>query len=79
MVRSIFDSFKSPLAYFATRDLTGNGLHPIVWECVRYLELHGIHVRAVVGDGATPNRRFFALHETATNDGIVYFTANPFR
>lgn len=78
MVRSVFDSFKAPVAYFATKDLSGDDLYPIVWECVLYLELLDLHVRAIVGDGASPNQKFFKLHQASSNDGLTYFTCNPF-
>ncbi|PIK35626.1 hypothetical protein BSL78_27545 [Apostichopus japonicus] len=79
MVRSIFGTIKAPIAYFATCELKGHDLFPIVWQCIRHLELFSIRVRAIIADGASPNRKFFKLHETVTDDGLTYYTQNPFR
>ncbi|XP_071855332.1 uncharacterized protein [Apostichopus japonicus] len=79
MVRSIFGTIKAPIAYFTTCELKGDDLFPIVWRCIRHLELFSIRVRAIIADGASPNRKFFKLHETVTDDGLTYYTQNPFR
>ncbi|PIK46436.1 hypothetical protein BSL78_16683 [Apostichopus japonicus] len=71
---------KSGLAYSCSSgDLKGNDLYPIVWDCIRHLEFFGIHVRAIVADGASQNKKFFKLHEKHTTDALTYFTNNPYR
>ncbi|XP_071810703.1 uncharacterized protein [Apostichopus japonicus] len=79
MVRSIFGTIEAPIAYFATCELKGDDLFPIVWQCIRHLELFSIRVRAIIADGASPNKKFFKLHETVTDDGLTFYTQNPFR
>lgn len=84
MARGMFKRFNYPIAYFASRGYDSDQLYPIVWESVRVLESLGLQVRAFVCDGASPNRKFFKMHQMAENencsdDGVVYWTYNRYR
>ena len=74
MVRGIFVKLNFPYVHFATCGITGDVLFPIIWEAIRQLEIIGLKVICITGDGASPNRKFFRMHNT----GLVYKTPNPF-
>ena len=63
MVRGLLFKLNFPLAHFATVDLTGEQLFPIVWEGVQTVESIGLKVLCIVADGASPNRKFFRMHK----------------
>ena len=49
-------------AYFATHNLTGAQIMPLVWQAVCILELTcKLWVIATISDGTSPNRSFFGL------------------
>ena len=83
MARGLFNYFNYPVGYFASVGFDSDQLYPVVWEGVGILEGLGIHVRAFVSDGASPNRKFFRLHEcthkeNVSIDNVVYWTWNRF-
>ena len=55
-------------------------IYHCAWEAIRILEAVGLKVRAVVADGASPNRRFIRLHNMIDNgnmeDVVIYWTWN---
>jgi hypothetical protein len=62
LVRGISTNLKFNLAYFATHNLTGAQIMPLVWQAVCILELTcKLWVIATISDGASPNRSFFGL------------------
>ena len=62
MVRGLFTRLNFPYAHFATDGISGDLLSPIVWEAVRQVEAIGLNVVFTAADGASPNRKFFRLH-----------------
>ena len=83
MARGIFKHFNFPIGYFATKTADASELYNILWEGVGALEMSGIKVVAFVCDGASQNRRFFAMHRmeddsNVSPDGVVYWTPNKF-
>ena len=77
MVRGISTNLKYPLAAFASNGITSDFLYPIIWEGISILEIHvGINVLFICCDGASPNRKFFALH--GPKNSLTYKTRNPF-
>ena len=64
MVRGITSNLKYPIASFATCGVTADLLYPILWEGVELIEIIvGLKVLYICCDGASPNRRFFEMHE----------------
>ena len=59
-----FLKLEFPFAHFATRDLTGEQIFPIVWEAVRLAESIGLKVIFITADGASHNRKFFKMHNS---------------
>ena len=83
MARGLFKHFNFPIGYFASVGFNSDQLFPCVWEAVRVLECMGIKVRAFVCDGASPNRRFFRMHQlpdksNVSEDGVVFWAWNRF-
>jgi hypothetical protein len=80
-VRGIATDLQFPLAHFATGGISADILYPIIWEALEILEVTvGLKVLFITCDGASPNRRFFKLHQLPQqiNDSTVYCTDNPF-
>lgn len=73
MVRGIFTSLIYPLGYFATLGVTSAQLYPCTMEAIRVLTAIDFNVRAVVSDGAAPNRKFYKL---LTGENL-YWGINP--
>lgn len=63
MVRGIFSRLQFPLANFPTGGVTAVQLHDIMWEAVEKLERSDFMVMSFSGDGCSPHRRFFRLHQ----------------
>lgn len=61
MVRGIFTSLIYPFGYFGTQGATGAQLYPCTMEAIRVLHSIDLEVRAVVSDGASPNRKLFKI------------------
>ena len=80
MVRGILSKLCYAFGHFASEGFTSDQLYPCVWEAIRILESIGLKVRAVVSDGASPNRKFYRLHkmfaEDNVEDGVVFWTLN---
>lgn len=79
MIRGLFTSLEVPFAQFPTNGVTGDELFPIVWEAIRNIEECGLKVMVVTTDGASPNCKFFKMHQASKSPGeIVYKTPNPY-
>ncbi|XP_033109046.1 uncharacterized protein LOC117110449, partial [Anneissia japonica] len=64
MVKGICSKLQFVLGYFATGAITSFQLFPIFWKAVSILEMScGLAVVVATADGASPNRRFFKMHE----------------
>ncbi|XP_071502692.1 uncharacterized protein [Diadema antillarum] len=68
MVRGICASYHAAVAFFSTQGVTSDQLYNIVLEAVELLELQGFNVRALVADGATPNRTFYNMLKSQDGD-----------
>ena len=70
------------VTYYFTGNVTSFQLMPLFWKVVAALETTAkLWVLAAVNDGASPNRRFFALQCKLGGkllDGLVYKTPNLF-
>ena len=50
-----------------------------MWEAIRNIEECGLKVIIVTADGASPNRKFFKMHQASKKPGeVVYKTPNPY-
>ena len=82
-VRGITTKLSFVLGFFFTRNIVSFQIMPLFWRGVAILELK-VHLNVVAGisDGASPNRRFFQLHNsfggTLSDTNIVYKTKNLF-
>jgi hypothetical protein len=78
MVRGLFINLEFPYASFPTKGVTADAMFPIIWEAIMRLELCELKVVGVTADGASPNRKFFKLHQKSYEEHITYKTRNPF-
>ena len=79
MVRGLMFKLEFPYAHFGTRSITGDLIHPIVWEAVRRLEASELKVTCVTADGASNNRKFFRMHHDKKDpETFTYKARNPF-
>jgi len=67
MVRGLFQKLNYPYVQFACANLSGDQLFDPVWQAVSQLERLGFCVLALTCDGASPNRRFWKLHNKGTD------------
>ena len=64
LVRGVCTELKFSLAYFATDGVTSGQMMPLFWEAVAVLEMScNLWVIAATSDGASPNRRFYRMHD----------------
>lgn len=75
MVRGIFYSLHFPLANFPTVGLKGVSLYDIMWEAVEHLERCDFIVSFQTGDGCSPNRSYYRMHE---HGGIPHKAVNVY-
>lgn len=83
MVGGLLKRFTFPLAYFSTAGFNSDQLYPIVWKAIGIAETNDLEVVALVCDGASPNRRFFKMHQqfddaNLSEDGVVFWTRNRY-
>ena len=83
MARGLFKHINYPLGYFSSCGFDSAQLFPVLWHATGILEMAGFKVDAMVSDGASPNRRFYWLHQLAgrsnlSNDGAVYWIWNRY-
>ena len=75
MVRGIFQKLHYPFGYFSSRGMSGVQLLPLTLKAMEVLTSIGFKVRAIVADGASPNRKLF--HLLAEEEGAHWFW-NPY-
>ena len=79
MVRGVMFKLEFPYAHFGTRGVTGELLHPIVWEAIRRLEASELKVIFITADGASVNRKFFRMHQDKSDpNSFTYKARNPY-
>ncbi|XP_033111492.1 uncharacterized protein LOC117112515 [Anneissia japonica] len=66
MVRGICSNIHEPLCYYPGKGARGDQLMSIVLNAVNILELQGFRVKALVGDGASANRKMFSMLSDAS-------------
>ena len=74
MVRGIFLNLQEVFAFYPCDGFTSYQLYWTVWRNVGILEKSGFQVRAFSCDGASPNRKFYRLHQTNREQ---QFSAEP--
>ena len=90
MVRGVTTSLKYPLATFATDGIKAPFIYSVMWEAIEIVENHAcLKVLFLCCDGATPNRKFFQVHDQlnptlyrienpfAIEDRYIYFISDP--
>lgn len=65
MVRGLFSTLEFPYVQFPVDSSTCDVIQVLVWQCIERLEIIGLKVLAIVCDGATPNRKFFRMHDSS--------------
>ena len=82
LVRGMCTNLKHVVAYYFTGNVTSFQLMSLFWKVVAVLETTvKLLVIAAVNDGASPNRKFFALHAKLGGTlpgGLVYKSPNLF-
>ena len=83
MARGLFKHINYPFGYFSCCWFDSAQLFPVLWHATGILEMAGFKVDAMVSDGASPNRRFYWLHQLAdrsnlSNDDVVYWVWNRY-
>ena len=76
MVWRLFTNLCYSFSYFASTGFTSAQLDPCTMEATQVLESLGVLVRALVSDGASPNRKFYDIVSESVDS--FYFTQNPF-
>ncbi|XP_033107351.1 uncharacterized protein LOC117109202 [Anneissia japonica] len=74
MLRGIFCDLHSPVGYYATATATSDQLFTMIWEAIEFVEIAGFQVRALVSDGASPNRKFYRIHSDPATKTTTYST-----
>ena len=74
MVRSIFSRMEAVIAHYPSVGFTSYQLYWVIWDAVAVAEAIGLKVRALVSDGASPNRKFYR-HIAGNNQ---FYTINRF-
>ena len=76
MVRGLFTNLKFPYVQFPANSTKGADIFPLVRQAIKHLSRLGLHVITITCDGASDNRRMFAMfNEKAT---LSYKTVNIF-
>lgn len=82
LVRGLCTNLRHVFAYYFTGNVTSFQLLPLSWKVVGVLETTvKLRIIVAVNDGASPNRKFFALHAkigSTLTCGLVYKTPNLF-
>ena len=77
MVQGLTSNLCFPVCHYATGGITAEVLYPLTWEVIGILEGDiGLKVLCITCDGASPNRKFFKLHQI--RDTLTYYTVNPY-
>ncbi|CAC5392195.1 THAP9 [Mytilus coruscus] len=78
MVRGIFLNLHQVFGHFPCTGFNSHQLYWSVWSAIGILECAGFHVRALVCDGATPNRKFYRIHGVR-QDSLTFYSENRYR
>jgi len=75
MVRGIFYNINFSYAQFPIASAKAEDIFPLLWRTIGHLELNGLHVLGVTGDGASVNHKLFRMH-SKDHLKITHKTAN---
>ena len=76
MVRGLFTNLKFPYVQFSANSTKGADIFPLVRQAIKHLTRLGLYVATITCDGASDNRRMFAMfNDKAT---LSYKTTNVF-
>ena len=76
MVRGLFTNLKFPYVQFSANSTKGADIFPLVRQAIKHLTRLGLYVVTITCDGASDNRRMFAMfNDKAT---LSYKTTNVF-
>ncbi|CAC5406376.1 THAP9 [Mytilus coruscus] len=76
MIRGIFSRLECVVAHYPCKGFNSHQLYWLIWEEIGILELSGFKVRALVCDGATPNRKFYRI--LSLNNDACHWTKNVY-
>ena len=79
LIKNIVNPLSYSFATFGTTGATSFHIFPLFWEAVNYLERINLKVISTTCDGASPNRKFFRMHQPLQGDSdkdVVYRTIN---
>ena len=79
LIKSIVNPLSYSFATFGTTGATSFHIFPLFWKAVNYLERINLKVISTTCDGASPNRKFFRMHQPLQGDSdkdVVYRTIN---
>lgn len=77
MVMAVFSNITIPYAQFPIASAKAENIFPLLWRVIGNLELNGLHVLGVTGDGASVNRKLFRMH-SKNKDKTIHKTTNIF-
>ena len=66
MVRGVFCNINFPYAQFPIASAKAEDIFPLLWRAIGRLELNGLHVLGVTGDGASVNHKLFRMHRKSS-------------
>ena len=72
MIHGLFTTLKFPYVQFPVVSCMGANLMPLIRQAIKHLTCLGIVVVAITCDGASDNRKMFAMHNP--DDPAVYKT-----
>lgn len=78
MVRGLFIRLNQVFAYYPSTGFTSYDLYHTVWEAVLLLEQVGFRCRGLVSDGASPNRKFYRIHQSEESS-CTFYAQHPIR
>ena len=76
MVRGLFTSLKFPYVQFPAASTKGGDIFPLVRQAIKHLTRLGLHVMTITCDGASDNRRMFAMFNDKS--ALSYKTNNVY-
>ena len=76
MVRGLFTSLKFPYVQFPAASTKGGDIFPLVRQAIKHLTCLGLHVMTITCDGASDNRRMFAMFNDKS--ALSYKTNNVY-
>ena len=77
MVRGLFTSLKFPYVQYPASSTKGTDIFPLVRQAVKHLTRLGLCAVSITCDGASDNRKMFAMHDQSSS--LCYKTTNVYR